>query len=721
VLGPELSVPNIVMELYDATTNTLIKKDTTDANGLYLFTDLVPGTYYLKVSNSTFPTGYKLTKANEPGSAVNSDFDTITFVTPNITLTSGQDDRTWDAGINNKSGAEISDPCTCESQFIYTSQTSVNGQLYSETVKVKGNPGMAWRVIASDPNNPSNVTFGVRQDSPSIGFNPSDNDPVGDLMTEVSPGEYEYTFYHFESTGYNLVVTDGTNILSIGAQCSNVPTTYDQQLDNICFTSGTVNLQTTFPYGNATYYFLQNGAFKFMDMFDENTLIDAAKAGTPITSVNPALYGPNDTISLVVVMTPSSNEKGVCPKDYVVNVTFKATPDCFAAIGDRTWLDANNNNIQDAGDTNLPGVTVTLLDAGGSPVTTNAFGNPITPKVTDSNGNYKFDSLTPGNYIVEFGSVSGLTRVSSNVGSVDSIDSDADATTGKSSMYVLTASEYNKSVDAGYKSTATAALGNYVWFDANGNGRQNSSEYGIENVEVQLLDASTEQLLRTQFTDAQGKYMFYNLEAGTYKVRFNPPAGPNNTTYGITRSNFGTDNLDSDISTSRITGVYTLAIGQVDSTVDAGFTLPDLQPTLTVSPTTFEVTSATNNTIPISAVVRISEVGRAATNGSSIVVRIPKTVFISFTYNSSETMINGQAVNNNLWAFSQNSTHWIFTYTGGVFNSYENSYFGFNGTFNTFNASGQYFMVTTITNGSGGEWNFINNSDSERIDYFTKF
>ncbi len=31
-----------------------------------------------------------------------------------------------------------------------------------------------------------------------------------------------------------------------------------------------------------------------------------------------------------------------------------------AAIGDRVWFDTNRNGIQDAGETGVPGVTVTL-------------------------------------------------------------------------------------------------------------------------------------------------------------------------------------------------------------------------------------------------------------------------------------------------------------------------------------------------------------------------
>ena len=158
--------------------------------------------------------------------------------------------------------------------------------------------------------------------------------------------------------------------------------------------------------------------------------------------------------------------------------------------------------------------------------------------------------------------------------------------------------------------------------------------------------------------------------------------------------------------------------GQVDTSVDAGITLPDLQLTLTFSPTTFVVYDYNNFTLPINVVCRVSEVNRAATNGSNIVIKIPRIIFIDFTYQPSLTIVEGQPVDNNQWTLSQDAIHWIFTYSG-ILPAFANSYFGFTGTFNTHTASGVYFMVAEIVNGSGGEWNYNNNSDSERVDYFS--
>ncbi len=74
-------------------------------------------------------------------------------------------------------------------------------------------------------------------------------------------------------------------------------------------------------------------------------------------------------------------------------------------------------------------------------------------------------------------------------------------------------------------------LGNLVWFDANRNGLAESGEPGIANVmvEARIDDDGTagpsagDTVVDSQMTDVNGKYLFSNLDAGTYYVLI--PAG----------------------------------------------------------------------------------------------------------------------------------------------------------------------------------------------------
>ena len=69
----------------------------TGSNGLYLFTGLTPGDYYVKV---TPPSGYLFSPQNVAADdTIDSDANVTTGVMPTTTLSSGEDDRSWDAGV----------------------------------------------------------------------------------------------------------------------------------------------------------------------------------------------------------------------------------------------------------------------------------------------------------------------------------------------------------------------------------------------------------------------------------------------------------------------------------------------------------------------------------------------------------------------------------------------------------------------------------------------
>ncbi|MQJ50668.1 hydrolase, partial [Escherichia coli] len=103
--------------------------------------------------------------------------------------------------------------------------------------------------------------------------------------------------------------------------------------------------------------------------------------------------------------------------------------------------------------------------------------------------------------------------------------------------------------------------GDYVWYDSNKDGKQDSTEKGIKDVTVTLQNEKGE-VIGTTKTDENGKYQFTGLSNGTYSVEFSTPAG-----YTPTTANAGTDDaVDSDGLTT--TGV----IKDADNmTLDSGF------------------------------------------------------------------------------------------------------------------------------------------------------
>ncbi len=117
------------------------------------------------------------------------------------------------------------------------------------------------------------------------------------------------------------------------------------------------------------------------------------------------------------------------------------------------------------------------------------------------------------------------------------------------------------------------ALGNYVWYDDNMNGIQDGGETGVSGVTVQLFNCEGV-LLDEMLTDGDGLYLFDNLPAGGYYVKFsNLPAD-----YVFTSQNQGGDDAldsDADINTGE-TECTTLDAGEIDLTWDAGIYKPEM-------------------------------------------------------------------------------------------------------------------------------------------------
>ncbi|MBK6478056.1 MAG: carboxypeptidase regulatory-like domain-containing protein [Saprospiraceae bacterium] len=450
IVGPEWGAPGLIIELHRSSNDALVAKDTTDSNGYYLFTGLPAGDYYIKLVVSSLPTGFVVSPTDANGNtqdAADNDIMHITYRSASTTLVSGENDLTWDIGINHSGSPNITDPCGCVEEYIYTPDNQ--NYIYSEEVAVEATPGGIWRIIAIN-NATGNTTYGIMQDGPSADFLPQVlvPQPFGVALTVVSPGVFHYDFYHQEPLGYGIVVTDGIDTLEYQSACISVQEEFDQSIRSICAFSPTLNLPTVFPDGTVTYYFLQNGAFHFIDNFDEYMAqFIAAAQNPPITTLNPLNYSPGDTIALYMRWLPNGNVgvpgTGLCPKTLVLNIAVEAdVTDCAAGIGNFVWNDQDADGHQDAGEPGIPGVIVTLTNIG-----TNAMRDTL----TDANGRYFFGSIPPGTYKVTFGTPAGFIPTTANAaGVLDDVDSDAGAG-GMTGNYVLVAGQVDSTVDAGFR------------------------------------------------------------------------------------------------------------------------------------------------------------------------------------------------------------------------------------------------------------------------------
>jgi uncharacterized repeat protein (TIGR01451 family) len=258
-----------------------------------------------------------------------------------------------------------------------------------------------------------------------------------------------------------------------------------------------------------------------------------------------------------------------------------------ASLGDFVWVDTNRNGIQDDGPTGLNDVYVRLLTPGPDGVPGTLDDVPLSSTVTSNGpggaaGWYQFPGLAPGSYFVCFTPPPTFTITIPGQGT-GATGSDASPVNGCTPLVTLAANQHNPDVDAGLIATQLAALGDYVWFDRNGDGLQNEPQTdGANGVTVRLFldngngtpEPGADALIATTVTadDVYGRpgyYRFDGLVPGLhYFVQFVKPASAT----GFTTQTAGTDTtIDSNPRTSDgATAEVVLAPGEYNPTIDAG-------------------------------------------------------------------------------------------------------------------------------------------------------
>ncbi len=217
-------------------------------------------------------------------------------------------------------------------------------------------------------------------------------------------------------------------------------------------------------------------------------------------------------------------------------------------IGDTVWYDMDGDGIRDPGEPGLANVNLTLvgdLDNDGQ-------ADDTLTTVTDADGNYHFDRLPAGTYVIS------VDTATLPAGMRQTFDADGTAT-GNSSTVTIGDGGVDLDQDFGY--TGTGSIGDTIWYDADGNASQDGTEPGIAGVRVTLTgdldnDGQADDTI-TVTTDADGTYLFPNLPAGTFDITVDTttlPAGmagsgdpdtviDNATTLALAP---GQDNLDQD-------------------------------------------------------------------------------------------------------------------------------------------------------------------------------
>ena len=235
----------------------------------------------------------------------------------------------------------------------------------------------------------------------------------------------------------------------------------------------------------------------------------------------------------------------------------------LAGIGDYVWYDYNGDGVQDAGEPPIPGVRV-FIDRNSDGV----YQTNEPSATTDSNGLYGIGGLVPGTYSV----IVDTNTLASGV--TPTYDLDGISTPHQAYVTVTGLNQFVDTVDFGY--IPPVDVGDRVWFDANRDGIQNTSELdNFIGIPVALLTTNGDVVAETA-TDGNGRYLFASMPARSYVVRFDLTSISTNENISASKVG-GDDELDSDAIIGSVgdyawTAAVTPAAGQTTLAVDLGIT-----------------------------------------------------------------------------------------------------------------------------------------------------
>jgi hypothetical protein len=270
-------------------------------------------------------------------------------------------------------------------------------------------------------------------------------------------------------------------------------------------------------------------------------------------------------------------------------------------VGNFVWDDLDQDGRQDAGEPGLAGVTVQLWNG--------AKNDFIASTTTNANGNYTLIAPRPGDYrirvLLPSPSQDEFSPKDYNDGtpSPDLRDSDINPTGtnfGFTDIYTFGSNLISiTTIDAGIivyrpptptRTPTPINVGNFIWHDLDADGVQDSGEYGLTGIQVQLWNSAKNDLIDIATTNSNGIYSLQAPAPGNYRIRVLLPAGASFAPKNANDGNPSPDLRDSDINPSGtdfgFTDIYVFPSNLISiTTIDAGLLSVPATPTFTSTPT----------------------------------------------------------------------------------------------------------------------------------------
>ncbi|MBP6624310.1 MAG: carboxypeptidase regulatory-like domain-containing protein, partial [Chitinophagaceae bacterium] len=563
---------------------TVIATTITDADGLYLFTNVIPGIYSV---GFTKPVGLIFSPNNGlVTNGSNSDANPSTGKTNTFTVNAGDEITTIDAGLFSQATTQggLGDKVWYDTDQDGVQDPEENG-VADVSVSLCQADGVTL-ISSTTTDAYGNYVFNnLPAGQYTVGFSTL---PLGYIFTtdtgldsatnsNANPTTGKTQVINLAQGQFNMTIDAGIHT-TIPANTNSLGNYvwYDVDKDGIqgaseigvagvtvkLFDNTNTELKSTSTNQEGLYLFpdLPNGDYYVgFSNLPLGYIFSNSNAGTDLIDSDPNIEtGLTASVSLVGNTHDRSLDAGINLGNIKIG---KAT------LGDKVWYDINNDGLQDTDELGVPNVTVNLCGEDGVTI--------LATTKTDALGNYIFTGLDAGTYGVAFGNLpAGFTvspKNSDAQGLNGEANSDVNAGTLKTDLIILGVGEDNMNLDLGIVPPAgTASLGNLVWFDLNNDGLQTAEEPGVQGVSVTLCDIAGLPL-KTTSTDANGEYYFVGLLPDTYAVKFsNLPIGYSFTTQDADLAGInGANNSDAN-DTSGKTNTVTLVSGDNNPRLDAG-------------------------------------------------------------------------------------------------------------------------------------------------------
>lgn len=588
----EPGIPGVTVRLCTtAACTSVIATTTTDINGRYEFT-VVDGTYYVVV---TPPTGGTLNYDPDGG---NNNYSQVTVAgTDNLSQDFGYNmsdaivtGKVWEdnsgdalqqAGENGFSGVTVylcsvaTYPCPVGNR-IATTTTNANGEYFFTSVP----NGSYYIQVVTNTGGMAGYTWSQTLDPDGSPFS---NIYPFTVNTAVSRSYGSYDFA-FRRTPASSVIGDtifvdwnGNGIQEAGEEGLANVTVYlyeDANGNGVIDPATDALIATQITNSSGTYLFQNVPAGNYIVLVDRNTIPD-----NYVQTKDPDQNG-------VCTLCDNKDPISVDGTSSYLNEDFGYQPTGTGTIGDRVWADLDGDGVQDSGENGIANITVRLYEDSNGNGIIDANDFLIATATTDSSGSYLFTNLADGRYLVQ----------------ADASDPDLPKNALNQTYLPSTSNPYLAILDASDRTIDTAdfgfmppaAIGNYIWNDADADGTQDLTETGINGVIVQLYrdtnnDGIGDVLVATTttandpVTGASGYYVFNNLTPGDYVVVLpDSNFAPGGTLYNYAGT-YDPDATDVPCLGSSASGCdhqsvivdpgsgYGLKAGQIDFSNDFGF------------------------------------------------------------------------------------------------------------------------------------------------------